>query len=267
MMNVYSIILFIFINILYLISPIYPYEGLPQELTKIKISEHLGRKVPLNAFFINEKNEKVMLSDYFLDGVPVILSMTYFNCPMLCSLVLNGLTETIANLSLKLGKDFQVVTISFDPKDTVKAAKEYKLNYLSKLDMGAKQNKGWHFLVGNNIEINKVSSSIGFDYTYIPETQEFAHGAFIVILTPNGKISQYFYGIKYDSIDVKTAILNATNEKTRSTLEQILMYCFSYDPKKNTYIFQAITLMKISGAIVLISLFLLINLFIKKMRF
>jgi protein SCO1/2 len=103
MMNVYSIILFIFINILYLISPIYPYEGLPQELTKIKISEHLGRKVPLNAFFINEKNEKVMLSDYFLDGVPVILSMTYFNCPMLCSLVLNGLTETIANLSLKLG--------------------------------------------------------------------------------------------------------------------------------------------------------------------
>ena len=247
-MKICRFFVFLVINI-FSISSIYSAELRPAELKNTGIQEHIGNQIPLTTTFINEREEKIKLSQYFSKDTPIILTMVYFNCPMLCNLVLTGLTDAIKNLPLELGKEFQVLTLSFDPKDTPEKARGYKSNYLKKIGLTSKNMDGWHFLVGEDIEIIKIAKSIGFKFKYNSETQEFAHGAAIVVLTPKGKISRYLYGIEYKSNDVKMAILDASNGKMVSTLDKILLYCYSYDPKVNAYVLQAINVMKIGGGV------------------
>ncbi len=186
---------------------------------------------------------------------------------MLCHLVLNGLSQTFNTTSLKLGKDFKALSISFDPKDSKEKALQTQEKYLNQIKNHQKKanNKNWTFLVSSQKNISKLTEAVGFKYKYLKKVNEFSHGAAIFILSPKGKITRYLYGINYKSLDFRLAISEAKKEKERSSLEKILLYCYRYNPNENSYTLHAINTMKIGGGLTCIFLgIFLINMFIKE---
>jgi protein SCO1/2 len=215
-------------------GPVYkPATPPPQILGNISIDQNLKQQVPLDLPFKDENGRDVKLSDYF-GSKPVILSLVYYECPMLCTETLNGMVSAFKVLKFDVGKEFNVVTISFDARETPALAAEKQKNYLRQYGRpGAEQ--GWHFLTGPQSSIDAVTKSVGFHYAWDQSTQQFAHATALFLLTPDGKIAQYYYGVEFSPRDLRFGIIEASQGKTGTVVDQVLLYCFHYDPRSGKY--------------------------------
>ncbi len=214
-----------------------PPEGnqqLPPALQNVEIEEKLGSALPLDARFTDQDGAAVRLRDLFQGRRPVVLSLVYFNCPMLCGLVLTGVARGMRETGLELGKDFDAVTLSFDPSDTTKMAAERQrglLQAVGKPDAKA----GWTFLTGADPEIKAVTEAVGFKYAYDEKTKQFAHAAAVFVLTPDGRVSRYLYGVEYPARDVRLALVEAGQGRVGTSFDKLLLTCYRYDPASRKY--------------------------------
>lgn len=206
----------------------------PAILTNVGIDQHLNAQIPLDLNFVDENGQPVQLRQYF-GQKPVIITMVYFQCPMLCSQVLSGLTFTLNGMSnFNVGQEFNVLTVSFDPRDTPQAARENKERYLKRYRRSG-SDQGWHFLTGKKDQIDTLAQALGFRYVWDQENQQFAHGSGIMLITPDGHIAQYYYGIEYDPRNVRLGLVEASKGKIGTIVDQILLYCYHYDPRQGKY--------------------------------
>ncbi len=223
------------------------------ELRQMDIVEHLGDTIPLNLAFTNDAGEEVKLEDYFHQGKPVIVTLAYYNCPMLCTVVLNGLSDAVRAQELNLEEDFMILTVSINPNETAELAEGKRSRYMQAL--GEKgQNSGWRFFVGDSTQSRALAEAIGFKYYYDEETKEYAHPAGAFVLTEAGVISRYLYGLEFKSRDLKLALIEAADGKIGSTLDRLILYCYHYDPHAKGYVVLAGNIMKLGGLVTLIIL-------------
>jgi protein SCO1/2 len=223
-----------------------PAQDLPPNLGNVSFEQRLNAQVPLNAVFRNEFGETVRLGDYFNQGKPVVLVLVYYECPMLCTEVLNGLASTLRIMKLDLGKQYDVVTVSFDPKDTPELARAKKRAYLQRYGHPDAQN-GWHFLVGDEADIHAVTDAVGFHYQWDPRLQQFAHATGIMVLTPEGHVSQYYYGVEYSPKDLRLGLVEASQNRIGTVVDQVLLYCYHYDPRTGRYGAVITNILKVAG--------------------
>jgi protein SCO1 len=209
-----------------------PPQGLDPILTNVGVDQKLNSQIPLEAKFRDENGQPVVLKQYF--DKPVILTLVYYTCPMLCSEVLNGTVSSLKPVKFDVGKEFNVVTISIDPKDTPGAAMGKKKMMMARYGRhGADQ--GWHFLTGDKENIDAVAKAVGWKYAYDPRSGQYAHASAIMLLTPEGKVSRYFYGIEYSAKDIQFGIMDASQNKIGSIADQVVLYCYHYDPATGKY--------------------------------
>jgi len=205
----------------------------PTQLHNVGIDQELNHQVPLDLAFRDENGKPVRLGDYF-GQKPVILSLIYFNCPQLCPMVENGLLESLKELRFNIGDQYNVLTVSFDPEDLPGQAYAKRSMYLSMYNRkGAAA--GWHFLTGDQASITALTKAVGFRYNYDPQTGQFSHATAIIVLTPQGKVSRYFYGIRYPSGVIRLALVEASQGKIGTPVDAILLYCSHYDPTTGKY--------------------------------
>jgi protein SCO1 len=211
-----------------------PANTTPSILEQVGIDQHLNQQIPLDLGFVDEKGQPVQLRQYF-GQKPVIITMVYYTCPMLCSQVLSGLTGTLVSVSaFNVGREFNVVTVSFDPRDTPRAAMDTKTRYLKRYRRAGSEG-GWHFLTGKQEQIHALAQALGFRYTWDEQNQQYAHASGIMLLTPDGRIAQYYYGIEYAPRDLRLGIVEASKGKIGTVVDQLLLYCYHYDPTQGKY--------------------------------
>ncbi|MGI8555552.1 MAG: SCO family protein [Pyrinomonadaceae bacterium] len=229
--------------------------GLPKALQTVGITQNLGTQLPLDAEFKDENGNTVKLGDYFNHGKPVILALVYYECPMLCNEVLNGLTSSLKGISFDAGKDFEVVAISFDARENDKPdlAKNKKTSYLTRYGRAGTEN-GWHFLTGTQNSIDAVTKAAGYNYVYDENTNQFAHAGGIMIATPEGKMSRYFYGIDYEPRQLKFGIIDSAQEKVGSPVDQLLLYCYHYDPATGKYGFAILRVIRVAAVALILGI-------------
>ena len=221
---------------------------LPAGLQGVTIEQNLNHQVPLNLVFRDEFGRSLPLSTYFSGHKPVLLALVYYTCPMLCNLVLTGMESSLRAISLNPGRDFEVVAVSFDPRDTPEIAAAKRANYLQRYRRPDTAN-GWHFLTGDEANIQALTSAVGFRYKLDPATGQYAHASAIMILTPDGKLSRYFYGVEYAPRDVRLGLVEASQDKIGSPVDQILLFCYHYDPATGKYGAIAMNMVRFAGAI------------------
>lgn len=225
--------------------------------SQIGIEQNLGNQIPLELTFRDEAGKTVKLGDYF-GKRPVILVMAYYECPMLCTVVLNELTRVMNAMDLRIGKDFEVVTVSISPTETPELAAKKKANYVKSYNYeGAEQ--GWHFLVGDEPNIKKLADIVGFKYVYDPKTKQYAHSAGIMIATPDGKLSRYLMGVEFSSRDLKFALAESSQGKIGNPVLSAVLYCFQYDPSTGRYGLVVLRVIQLAGIITILSLATLIG--------
>ena len=212
------------------------------------MEEKLGTALDQNLEFIGENGRPVRLGQLLNQGRPVILNFAYYSCPMLCSMVLNGLTTSIRELSWTPGKEYDIVTLSIDPREMYPLAASKKQAQIVSFDRPA---PGWHFLADYNDNAKKLAEQAGFHYRWDKQREQYAHSAALVLLTPDGKVARYLYGIKFKSFDLRLALTEATEGKMRSTADHLLLYCFQYDPLARSYVMVARNIMRGGGALTL----------------
>jgi protein SCO1/2 len=224
----------------------------PDLLKQVGIDQKLDQSVPLNLSFRDEYGQTVQLSQYF-GQKPVILTLVYYNCPMLCTQVLNGVESGLKELPMDIGKQFNVVTVSIDPSEGHVLAEVKQEMYVGMYGRpGAAQ--GWHFLTGDEPQIKQLANAVGFRYAYDPDTKQFAHASAIMILTPEGKISRYLYGIQFSSRDLRLGLDEASEGKIGSPVDAILLFCYHYDPHTGKYGLLISHVIQAGGAITLLVL-------------
>jgi protein SCO1/2 len=223
------------------------------ELRDIDVVEHLGEKIPLDLNFINETGDTVQLKQYFNADKPVLLTLAYYRCPMLCGLVIKGLANGIEKLAYVPGKDFQMVTISFNPEEDFRLAAAKKKNVLESITKQIDYS-AWAFLTGPAENSKELADALGFKYYYVEERQEYAHPAVSFILTSQGVISRYLYGIVYKENDLRLSLLEASKGEIGTTIDKIILYCYHYDPDAGGYVLFAGNLMRLGGVITLLIL-------------
>ena len=220
-------------------------EKLPAALQGVDVNQNLNQQIPLNLHFKNEAGNDVQIGD-LLQGKPAILTLVYYECPMLCTQVLNGLVTSLRPISFTPGDQFNIITISFNPKETPNLAASKKHAYLNDYNRkGAEQ--GWFFLTGSEDSIQKITSAVGFRYKYDPAINQYAHGTAIMILTPEGKVARYFYGIDYPSNDLRLSLIEASKNKIGSLADKIMLFCFHYDPSQGRYSASVINIIRAGG--------------------
>ena len=225
---------------------------LPPLLQDVGIDQRLNGQVPLDLQFRDEDGRTVRLGDYF-GKKPVVLSLIYYACPMLCTTAENGLLQVLKELKFDAGKQFQVLTVSFDPSDTPQSATAKKSVYVGLYGRpGA--DKGWHFLTGDEASIHALTKAVGFRYNYDPLSKQFAHATGIMVLTPEGKISHYFYGIQYPAGDLRLALVESSNNKIGSPVDAVLLFCSHYDPAVGKYGLIISRVLQLAGAFTILSL-------------
>jgi protein SCO1/2 len=218
----------------------------------VGIDQRLNQSIPLDLSFRDEDGNPVTLGSYFHDK-PVVLSLVYYECPMLCTQVLNGMVECFLDTKFTVGKEFNVVTVSFNPRETPELAKAKKDQYIRAYGHGD-AGKSWHFLTGDEESIRKLTDAVGFHYVYDEETHQYAHASGIMVLTREGKLARYFYGIEYAPRDMEFAVMDASHEKIGSPVERLLLLCYHYDPSTGKYSLFVLNLIKMGGAVTLIAL-------------
>jgi protein SCO1/2 len=228
----------------------------PPQLEGVGIDEHLARPIDLSLTFIAENGYPVALSEYFHQGRPVILNLVYYNCPMLCTLVLNGQTEALRAIPWTPGKEYEVVTVSIDPRESFDVSRKKKAIYMGSFDRPA---PGWHFLVDHDGNAKKLAEMAGFHYRYDPRIEQYAHPAAIMVLTPEGRMARYLYGVRYSPRDLRFALAEASEGRSTMAIEKILLFCYHYDPKSGAYVLFATNLMRAGGllTVALIAFFLI----------
>jgi protein SCO1/2 len=229
-----------------------PANQVPAPLNQVTFEQRLNEQLPLDLPFKDESGKAVKLGDYF-GRKPVILTFVYYECPMLCTQVLNGLESALRVLNESVGDEFDVVTVSFDPRETPSLAAGKKNAYLDRYKREGAE-RGWHFLTGEQASIDVLTKAAGFSYTWDEATQQFAHASGIVVATPSGKLARYFFGIDYSPRDIKFALMESTSERIGSLADQLLLYCYHYDPAKGNYGFVAMRAVRIGGAVTLMAL-------------
>jgi len=224
----------------------------PSILRGVGIDQRLDEQLPLDTPFRDESGREVRLGEYFGEK-PVILSLVYYQCPMLCTLVLNGLASALDVLTFDVGKEFDIVTISFDPRDTPQLAAAKKQSYLQRYRRPGAAT-GWHFLTGSAASIERVATAAGFRYAFDPEQQQFAHAAGIIILTPEGRVARYFYGVEYAPRDLRLGLIEASEHKIGTPVDEVLLYCFHYDPHTGRYGAVVMNIVRLGGVVTLLAL-------------
>jgi protein SCO1/2 len=205
----------------------------PPGLQGVGIEQHLNQLIPPQLAFRDETGKPVRLGDYF-GNRPVILNLVYYQCPMLCGEVLSGLESALRVLKFDVGKEFAVLTVSFDPRETPDLATKKKAEFLKRYGRPGAAD-GWHFLTGPQESIDALTEAAGFQYQYDPKTGQFAHSTAIMVLTPEGKIAQYYYGVEYAPKDLRLGLIQASENKIGNLADQVLLYCYHYDPATGKY--------------------------------
>ena len=233
--------------------------GLPPALREVRIEQKLNQQLPLDLVFRDENGEEVKLGKYF-GQKPVVLALVYYDCPMLCTQILNGMVTSFRVLPFQIGKEFDVVTVSFDPRETAALAaskKQVYIDYLPK-KMHEDAKSGWHFLTGDPANIERIADAVGFRYHYDEKTKQFAHASAIMVATPEGKLSHYFYGVNYSARDLRFGLMEASQNKIGSLSEQLSLYCYMYDPTTGKYGAAVMRVVRIAGVITLIGIIAMI---------
>lgn len=243
----------------------------PAFIQDIGINEKLGTRIPAGLSFAKANGDSVQLVELLSSGKPVILNPLYYECPVLCGLVIDGLFDAIQNLAWQPGKEFDIISVSIDPTETDTLAARVKQEYIENGNWGAAQgseqnaatiaqvNKGWSFLTGNQAAIESLISSVGYRIAPIPGTKDFAHSAAIILLSPDGTITRYLYGLRFNEFDLRTAILEASKGTVGNTIDKLIMYCYQYDPNSNSYAPMAKRIMSLGGLATLIFLGILLG--------
>ncbi len=229
--------------------------GIPKTLLNVGIDQNLNGQLPLNAIFKDSTGKEVKLGEYFGKDKPVILALVYYECPMLCNEVLNGLTGSLKALSFDAGREFDVVAISFDGRenDIPDLAKNKKAGYLERYNRPHTKD-GWHFLTGEQSEIDRVTKAVGFNYSFDEKTNQFAHAGGIMIATPEGKLSRYLYGIDYSPKDIKFSLMESSENRIGNPAEQLYLYCYHYDPSTGRYGFAILNVLRAMALATLLGL-------------
>src|SRR5258708_16673618 len=237
--------------------------GLPSALRDVGIDQKLDQQLPLDLVFRDENGQPVKLGQYF-GNKPVVLSLVYYDCPMLCTQVLNGMVTSFRVLPFQMSKDFDVVTISFDPRETPSLATSKKKVYVGYLPQTMQGNgsSGWHFLTGDEVNIKQIADAVGFRYRYDEATRQFAHASAIMIATPQGKLSRYFYGIDYPARDLRLGLIESAHNQIGSPVDQLLLYCYHYDPATGRYgaaVMRVMRVARVATAIIILAMVLLLR--------
>ena len=224
--------------------------GLPPVLKKVGIDQNLNGQVPLDAVFKDEQGNEVRLGQYF-KGKPVVIALVYYTCPMLCNQVMNGMLGSFRQTSFNIGEQFEVVTVSFDTKDTPAIAAAKKTTYIAGYNRPSGA-AGWHFLTGDEANIKRLADAVGFRYTWDEQTKQYAHASGIMIATPDGKLARYFYGIDYPSRDVRLALVEASENKIGTPVDALMLYCYHYDPSTGKYGAVVMNIIRVAGVLTLV---------------
>ncbi|HEX5885329.1 MAG TPA: SCO family protein [Pyrinomonadaceae bacterium] len=232
-----------------------PSTGLPSALQDVRIEQKLDQQLPLDLVFRDEAGQQVKLGRYF-GKKPVVLALVYYDCPMLCTQILNGMVTSFRVLPFQVGNEFDVVTVSFDPRETsalAAAKKKVYVNYLPE-KMRSNAGNGWHFLTGDQANITQLTEAVGFHYRYDEATKQFAHASAIMLTTAQGKLSRYFYGIEYPPRDLRLGLIESSANKIGSPVDQLLLYCYHYDPATGKYGAAVMKVMRIAGVLTMIGI-------------
>ena len=241
-----------------------PASEVPAPLREIGFDQHLDASLPLDTEFTDEEGRTVRIGDYF-GKRPVVLSFVYYGCPMLCLQSLNSLAATLGVLSEHPGRDFEVVSVSIDPRENAAMAKEKKAHYVARSGKPSIA-AGWHYLTGTEENIRRLTSAAGFRYAWDEASQQYAHPAGIVVATASGKVSRYLFGIEYGPHDLRLAVLDASEGKIGSPIKRVLLYCYHYDPAAGRYTLAIMRIVRIAGATTVFSLGTLIFVWIRRER-
>ncbi len=223
----------------------------PAELQGVGVVEHLGGALPTDATFRDTEGKAVRLGDFFDGKRPVVFVFAYHTCPMLCSLVLDATVKSLNDVSWTVGDQFDVVSVSIDPKDTPETAARKRAQVVDSYARAKGSTRGWHFLVGDEANIRKVTDAVGFEYRYDARQKQYAHPAAIYLLTPTAHLARYLYGIQFDPGDVRLGLLEASEGRSITTTEKFLLYCYHYDPQGKKYSLVAMNVMRLGGGVTL----------------
>ena len=237
---------------------------LPEGVRNVGIDQRLNEQLPLDIEFRNEEGRLVNLGQFFNDR-PVILSLVYHECPMLCNEVLEGMLRAFRVLRFDVGKEFDVLTVSFNPREDAPLAKSAKESYVRRYKREGAAG-GWHFLTGDQTSIDRLTKAVGFRYTYDPQKNLYAHASGIMVLTPQGRLSRYFYGIEFAPKDLRFGLIEASQNKIGSVVDQVLLFCYHYDPVIGRYGFAIMTTVRILGAGFVLCLAATIGIMLRKER-
>lgn len=221
-------------------------EDTPAALQKVGVDEHLGQQVPINLRFRDAADKEVALFELLRGGRPALLTLNYADCPMLCNLQLDGLAEGLRGVGLVPGRDYDVITVSINPKEAPERTRAFADKYHAKVG-GEDIVRGWHFLRGEPVAIEALARAVGYEYTYVAEQKEYAHTAVAMVLMPDATISRYLYGVVYNPRDVRLALIEAARGEVGTTLDRILLYCFHYDATTGRYGAVASNIMRLGG--------------------
>jgi protein SCO1/2 len=228
-----------------------PTSARPGILSKIAIDQQIGQRLPLDTPFVDENGRAVTLGDYF-GKRPVILALVYYECPMLCTQVLNGLVSALGVMNFEAGREFDVVAVSFNPKEGPGLASQKKASYLERY--GRPQSAGgWHFLTGTQESITRLTDAVGFRYEFDEQIGQFAHGAAIEVVTTTGTIARYFYGIEYSPRDLRLGLIEASGERIGSVVDDVLLFCYHYDPASGKYGASVLGLVRLGAVATILS--------------
>jgi len=228
-----------------------PASARPGLLSKIHIDQHLDRQLPLDLAFVDDAGKAVRLGDYF-GKRPVVMALAYYECPMLCTQVLNGLVSTLSVMNFEPGREFDVVVVSFNPREGPGLASQKKATYLERYKRPHTAH-GWHFLTGQQSSIDALTDALGFRYAYDEQIQQFAHGAAIEVLTPKGHISKYFYGIEFSARDLRLGLIEASDERIGTPVDDFLLFCYHYDPATGKYGASVLRLVRLGGILTVLA--------------
>jgi protein SCO1/2 len=236
----------------------------PQPIREVGFDQRLDERVPLDVEFRDDQGRAVQLGEYF-GRKPVVIAFVYYDCPMLCTMVLSSITSTLGVLSLTPGEDFELVMVSFDPRETPELAASKKAEYLRRYDR-PEAAAGWHFLTGDPSSIERLTKAAGFRYAWDDETQQFAHPAGIVVLTPDGRLARYLFGLEYGPRDLRLALVEASAGRIGTAVDAALLYCYHYDPMTGRYGLVVMRVLRVAGAATVLALGTFVFIMVRRER-
>jgi protein SCO1/2 len=236
----------------------------PGLLSKIQIDQHLDRPLPLDLPFTDDHGKPVRLGDYF-GKRPVILALVYYECPMLCTQVLNGLVTALTVMNFEPGREFDVIAVSFNPREGPGLASQKKASYLKRYGREHTAN-GWHFLTGTESSIKALTDAVGFRYAYDERIKQYAHGAAIEVLTPKGHIAKYFYGIEFSARDLRLGLIEASDERIGTPVDDFLLFCYHYDPATGKYGASVLRLVRLGGILTVVAFLSFLTISLRRER-